>query len=346
MIEKKFTLNSSGSEDDENSIEFDSNKTLYYPFEELCYFPITTKTSKEQFFLYFPEIDFNELQKGRKEYFNRSFDKEDSTFLKLQKDIFSHFKELYNKISLEDRFEISYSGKMSNIKPNFSFALEMSEQLKKKKFIKSKINDFVFIKKDIMKNLDLDKENIFKNSPFLSSRISFLKNTKKKLFPKFAKSIHDKEQDSSDDEEDLIEYRESLISHIDDDPVRSYKDILKQLFKMTDLRKDLINYCLDNDDKFENNNFEKFICYLEYFITLFTGIQVKYSIDELGLLNMDLYASEDTFMKMAEILHYVTQFQIRDRSYYKGKRGKSKKTIIDLNNEQYEKQWTKRIQHK
>ena len=156
------------------------------------------------------------------------------------------------------------------------------------------------------------------------------------MIPKYAKSIHDKEQDSSD-EEDLIEYRESLITDLDDDPVKSYKDILKQLFKMTDLRKDLINYCLDNDDKFENNNFEKFICYLEYFITLFTGIQVKYSIDELGLLNMDLYASEDTFMKMAEILHYVTQFQIRDRSYYKGKRGKSKKTIIDLNNEQYEK---------
>ena len=105
---------------------------------------------------------------------------------------------------------------------------------------------------------------------------------------------------------------------------------------MTDLRKDLINYCLDKDEKFENNDFEKFVCYLEYFITLFTGIQVKYSIDELGLLNMDFYASENTFMKMAEILHYVTQFQIRDRSYYKGKKGKSKKTIIDLNNEQYE----------
>ena len=104
----------------------------------------------------------------------------------------------------------------------------------------------------------------------------------------------------------------------------------------TDLRKDLINYCLDKDEKFENNDFEKFVCYLEYFITLFTGIQVKYSIDELGLLNMDFYASENTFMKMAEILHYVTQFQIRDRSYYKGKKGKSKKTIIDLNNEQYE----------
>ena len=339
MIEnsKKFSLNSSGSEDEENSIEFDSNKNLYYPFEELSYFPITTKTCKEQFFLYFPEIDFNELQKGRKEYFNRSFDKEDSTFLKLKKDIFNHFKELYNKISLEDRFEISYSEKMSNIKPNFSFALEMSDQLKKKKFIKSKINDFVFIKKDIMKNLDLDKENIFKNSPFLSSRISFLKNTKKKLYPKFAKSIHDREQYSSDDEEDLIEYRESLISHIDDDPVRSYKDILKQLFKMNDLRKDIINYCLHNDRLFDNNDFEKFVCYLEYFITLFTGIQVKYSIDELGLLNMDLYANEKTFMKMADILHYVAQFQIRDRAYYKDKERKHKKTIIDLNNVQYGK---------
>ena len=186
-----------------------------------------------------------------------------------------------------------------------------------------------------MKNLGLDKKDFFSDTPFPIFRLNSVQNTNKKLFPKYAKSIHDKEQDSSDDE-DVVEYRESLISHLDDEPVKSYKDILKQLFKMTDLRKDLINYCLDKDEKFENNDFEKFVCYLEYFITLFTGIQVKYSIDELGLLNMDFYASENTFMKMAEILHYVTQFQIRDRSYYKGKKGKSKKTIIDLNNEQYE----------
>ena len=43
-----------------------------------------------------------------------------------------------------------------------------------------------------------------------------------------------------------------MISDIDDNNIKSYKDILKQLFKMNDLRKSLINYCLDNDTKFNN----------------------------------------------------------------------------------------------
>ena len=299
---KKLTFDSSDSKSEDNKSDNDNQENIdiidkpeIYPFEDISFFPIISKENKELFFLYFSEVDLNFFINERKEYFNYPFDKNDQLFLSLENDIFVHFKTLYKNVSLEERLRISCSEKMRDIKPNYSFALEMNEQLKNRSFIKSQINDYVFIKKDIMKNLDLDKQNIFSETPFPIFRFDSKKNANKKMIPKYAKSIHDKEQDSSD-EEDLIE-----------------------------------------DDKFENNNFEKFICYLEYFITLFTGIQVKYSIDELGLLNMDLYASEDTFMKMAEILHYVTQFQIRDRSYYKGKRGKSKKTIIDLNNEQYEK---------
>ena len=344
---KKLVFDSSDSMSEKSSSKFDSNKDIpepilniaqkqeIYPFEDISFFPIISKENKELFFLYFSEVDLNFFINERREYFKYPFDKNDKLFESLSKDIFIHFKTLYKNVSLEERLRISCSEKMSNIKPNYSFALEMNEQLKNRQFVQSQINDYVFIKKDIMKNLGLDKKDFFSDTPFPIFRLNSVQNTNKKLFPKYAKSIHDKEQDSSDDE-DVVEYRESLISHLDDEPVKSYKDILKQLFKMTDLRKDLINYCLDKDEKFENNDFEKFVCYLEYFITLFTGIQVKYSIDELGLLNMDFYASENTFMKMAEILHYVTQFQIRDRSYYKGKKGKSKKTIIDLNNEQYE----------
>ena len=344
---KKLVFDSSNSMSEKSSSKFDSNKDIpepilniaqkqeIYPFEDISFFPIISKENKELFFLHFSEVDLNFFINERREYFKYPFDKNDKLFESLSKDIFIHFKTLYKNVSLEERLRISCSEKMSNIKPNYSFALEMNEQLKNRQFVQSQINDYVFIKKDIMKNLGLDKKDFFSDTPFPIFRLNSVQNTNKKLFPKYAKSIHDKEQDSSDDE-DVVEYRESLISHLDDEPVKSYKDILKQLFKMTDLRKDLINYCLDKDEKFENNDFEKFVCYLEYFITLFTGIQVKYSIDELGLLNMDFYASENTFMKMAEILHYVTQFQIRDRSYYKGKKGKSKKTIIDLNNEQYE----------
>ena len=84
-------------------------------------------------------------------------------------------------------------------------------------------------------------------------------------------------------------------------------------------------------------DFEKFICLLEFFISLFTGIQVKYSIDELGFLNMDLYADELNYMNMAEILHYQVQFQIRDISHTSDKDNKiNPKLIIHLNNCQYE----------
>ena len=312
------------------------NISYIYPFKEINSIPILIGSSKELCFLYFSKDAYNEFVGERQEYFNHSFDENDPLLINLKRDIALHFTKLYNQYCLEERLKISYE-KMGSIKPNYSFALEMSERFKKKPFVKKQINDYVFIKNDILKNLDLDKEEIISKDPFQDFGIDSLENTNKKLFPKYAKSILDKkESDSDDDDEDLIEYRESLISHADDDPLKSYKDVLKRIFKMNDLRKDLINYCLDNDEDFGNNDFEKFICYLEYFITLFTGIQVKYSIDELGLLDMDFYASENIFMRMAEVLHYIAQFQIRDKSYYKGRKVKTKINIIRLNTKQYE----------
>ena len=311
------------------------NISYSYPFKEINSIPILIGTSKELCFLYFSREAYNHLVDERQEYFNHAFDEDDPLLLELERDIAINFFKLYCQYSLEERLKISYE-EMDSIKPNYSFALEMSEQFKKKPFVKKQINDYVFIKNDILKNLDLDKEKIISKDPFQDFGVDSLENTNKKLFPKYAMSILDKKESDSDDDEDLIEYRESLISHKDDDSLKSYKDVLKQIFKMNDLRKDLINYCLDNDDDFDNNDFEKFICYLEYFITLFTGIQIKYSIDELGLLDMDFYASENIFMRMAEVMHYIAQFQIRDKSYYKGRRAKGKINIIKLNTRQYE----------
>ena len=311
------------------------NISYSYPFKEINSIPILIGTSKELCFLYFSREAYNHLVDERQEYFNHAFDEDDPLLLELERDIAINFFKLYCQYSLEERLKISYE-EMDSINPNYSFALEMSEQFKKKPFVKKQINDYVFIKNDILKNLDLDKEKIISKDPFQDFGVDSLENTNKKLFPKYAMSILDKKESDSDDDEDLIEYRESLISHQDDDSLKSYKDVLKQIFKMNDLRKDLINYCLDNDDEFDNNDFEKFICYLEYFITLFTGIQIKYSIDELGLLDMDFYASENIFMRMAEVMHYIAQFQIRDKSYYKGRRAKGKINIIKLNTRQYE----------
>ena len=218
LIFESSDLNSEENESDKSTPEnLDiTDKQEIYPFEDISFFPIISKENKELFFLYFSEVDLNFFIKERREYFKYPFDKNDQLFSSLENDIFVHFKTLYKNVSLEERLRISCSEKMNNIKPNYSFALEMNEQLKNRPFVQSQINDYVFIKKDIMKNLDLDKENIFSETPFPILRLNNVKNTKKKLYPKYAKSIHDKEQDSSDDE-DLIEYRESLISHIDDD---------------------------------------------------------------------------------------------------------------------------------
>ena len=121
--------------------------------------------------------------------------------------------------------------------------------------------------------------------------------------------------------------------------MRLYKEYVNNLFfpKIEDFRQDLIKNLLKNKELFRTINFEKFVCLLEFFIGLFTGIQVKYCIDELGFLNMDLYANESIYMNMAEILHYQVQFQIRDTSYLTNNEEKiNPNIIIDLNNCQYE----------
>ena len=313
------------------------NKKYVYPFDEINSIPISIGSSKELCFLYFSKDAYNYFVENRQEYFNfnHSFDENDPLLSKLEKEIAFNFDKLYEEYCLEERIKISYE-EMDSITPNYSFALAMSEHLKTRPFVKKQINEYVIIKKDILKNLDSDKQKIITEDPFHSLGVDNLENINKILFPKHAKSIHDRKDSNSSDDEDVIEIRESLIPQIDEYNIKSYKDILKQLFKMNDLRKSLINYCLDHDKKFNNNDFEKFVCYLEYFITLFTGIQIKYSIDELGLLNMDFYASENIFMRMAEVLHYIAQFQIRDKSYYKGIKENSELNIKKLNTKQYE----------
>ena len=327
--------------DDENIKEnFFENNKIIYPFEKIRSIPIITTTNKELCFLYFSETDYEFFLQEKQDFFYTYSEEEDTKMTQLKHDIFTHFKKLYKDINLEERIKISYSDKMKNIQPNYSFAIEMNDKLKNKPFIKSQINDYLFIKKDILKNLDLSKENIISYDPFYSLRSNSVKNTskKKKLFPKFAISLIKKkvDLDDDDDDEELINYRKSFYSNKIEENVKSYKDIIKKIFKITDFRLEIINYCLDNDRDFKKDDFEKFICYLEYFITLFTGIQVKYSIDEIGLLNMDFYSNEDIFMNMAEILHYKVQFQIRDKSYSEGQQHLKKLSIIKLNNIQYE----------
>jgi hypothetical protein len=101
-------------------------------------------------------------------------------------------------------------------------------------------------------------------------------NEEKSIKKKKKKENYDSSEDSNEDEEEeQMEY--------------PYKKYIKKIFfsKLNDFRKDIIEDCFKNKHTFGKIDFQKFICLFEFFISLFTGIQVKYSIDELGFLNMD-----------------------------------------------------------
>ena len=149
-------------------------------------------------------------------------------------------------------------------------------------------------------------------------------NEEKNIKKKRKKENDDSSEDTNEDEEEeQMEY--------------PYKKYIKKIFfsKLNDFRKDIIEDCFKNKHTFGKIDFQKFICLLEFFISLFTGIQVKYSIDELGFLNMDFYASESIYMNMAEILHYQVQFQIRDVPHKQNQEKSSKPNLIRLNTKQY-----------
>ena len=93
-----------------------------------------------------------------------------------------------------------------------------------------------------------------------------------------------------------------------------YKKLIKEIFceKINDFRSEIINYCLNNTDILDEDNFENFVCFLEFFICLFTGIKTKYYLDELTNLNMDFYCDERNLMNLAETFRYQVQFRIKD----------------------------------
>lgn len=210
---------------------------------------------------------------------------------------------------------------MKNIKPYTSIVLEMSDKFKKKPVIMDKLQNFREIKTDVKKQSSFyDKDN-----PFASVSVSH--QNQKILLKKMGKSFIDTEKEDesdSDNESDIKAFRKKskqLDGHIK--PI-SYKEILKNIFtkKLNDFRKELFLYCLVRDSDFKEDSFEKFVSYIEFFITLFAGLEVKYYVDELGFLDLDLYCSEKNFMNLAETFHYYTQFRIFDLPIIKDKTNK------------------------
>ena len=93
-----------------------------------------------------------------------------------------------------------------------------------------------------------------------------------------------------------------------------YTKLIKEIFcdKLQDFRSEIVIYCIKNSEVLDNGNFENFVCFLEFFIALFTGVKTKYYIDELTNLNMDFYADEKNLMNFAETFRYKVQFRIKD----------------------------------
>ena len=93
-----------------------------------------------------------------------------------------------------------------------------------------------------------------------------------------------------------------------------YTKLIKEIFceKLNDFRSEIVIYCIKNSEVLKDDCFENFVCFLEFFIALFTGIKTKYYIDELTYLNMDFYADERNLMNFAETFRYQVQFRIKD----------------------------------
>ena len=200
---------------------------------------------------------------------------------------------------------------------NVKFYRKVSTSINPNTFNKFKNKD-----KDDDNNRDASKSDNSNNNSIDYDELknNYIKFTDKDEEDESTSSIDDESED--DDNDDKFEC--------------PYKKYIQNLFypKLNDFRKEIIEDCFKNKKTFGKLDFQKFICLLEFFLSLFTGIQVKYSIDELGFLNMDLYASESIYMNMAEILHYQVHFQIRDISHFQDEEYK-KPNLIHLNTQQY-----------
>ena len=94
-----------------------------------------------------------------------------------------------------------------------------------------------------------------------------------------------------------------------------YTKLIKDIFckKLCDFRSELIIYCIKYAaiNSLMKDSFEKFVSFLEFFITLYAGVRTKYYLDELTNLNMDFYADENNFINFAETSRYKVKFRIK-----------------------------------
>ena len=265
-------------------------------------FLISNKINKEPIYLYFPEEEYLILKYTLKVQDYRLI-REKEHINKLIKDIGNYLDIFFKGYPLSSRINISHQENMKKIKPSYSFILAPDEKFKiKYKFHEHEKNNQK-IKQHIL-SYDKRLKRIY-SLKILSTLFSKSESINKK--PSLFNKIN-----SYPNEESLISESQKLLSPRK--VKKPYKKILRELFsaRLNDYRKDIVEHCLDNTKYLREDNFENFICFIEFFVLLFCGIKTKYYIDELSYLNMDFYADEKNIMNFAESFHYQVQFRIKD----------------------------------
>ena len=265
-------------------------------------FLISNKINKEPIYLYFPEEEYLILKYTLKVQDYRLI-REKEHINKLIKDIGNYLDIFFKAYPLSSRINISHQENMKKIKPSYSFILAPDEKFK----IKYKFHEHEKNNQKIKQNiLSYDKrlKRIY-SLKILSTLFSKSESINKK--PSIINKIN-----SYPNVESLISESQKLLSPRK--VKKPYKKMLRELFsaRLNDYRKDIVEHCLDNTKYLREDNFENFICFIEFFVLLFCGIKTKYYIDELSYLNMDFYADEKNIMNFAESFHYQVQFRIKD----------------------------------
>ena len=271
--------------------------------------------------------------------------------------LFDYFYRVFKEYNLEKRIEISNNNEMKQINVYFSIILKVDLKFKKKKVFKEQIKNFRTVFNLIRRNSSFN-ENEDNNNPFEDFLYPSTKNSriklKKNMLQKMGNTFLDEEKENNNEEESKVEnikeIEDYILNKIDKDAQSScsssdleeeedlieyekidYRKCLKDLFcyHLNDFRKDIVEYFL-LQNSFEEISFEKFVYYIEFFSMLFTGLNIKYYIDELQNLNLDFYGSEKAFMNLAETFHYQVQFRIKDipiilqkDGTYKSRKGKT-----------------------
>ena len=175
-----------------------SKESDSFPLGNLSGIPITSTSTGEVIYLYFPDIEYNFLTIALKPE-KRKVLRDTEILSKLKSSILFYSKKLFSQNDLEKRINISYNDENKNIETYLSFAIEMSEKFKKKRTIANRLNIFKEVRKEVMQSAVHNNNKKALRDIFQKITIS---NQSKSLFGNLALEMKKmKEQEKSNSQE-------------------------------------------------------------------------------------------------------------------------------------------------